>query len=94
VKEYLNSTRIRSGPASTFYITDIRSNQAIMESSLLYIKSYSSSERKSSSRQDLENFPQKQYASQFWDKKAQAIQGMSAPETHQLVVEFLETWTS
>jgi hypothetical protein len=91
VKEYLNSALIRSGPASTFYITEIRSNQAIIESALLYIENYFSSERKSSSKQDLEKIPLIQYASQFWDKQAQAIQSMSAPETDELVVEFLDS---
>lgn len=72
-----------------FHITEIGASQTIIQSSLLYIKNYSSSERKSSSTKDLDEFPLLQYASRFWSENVQAIQDMAAPRTDDLIFEFL-----
>jgi hypothetical protein len=89
VKEYLNSIRMRSEPASVFHITEIGANQLIIASSLLYIKSFASLEKKSASDQDLDEFPLLQYASRFRHEHARAIQDINTPQTDDLVVEFL-----
>jgi hypothetical protein len=74
VKEYLISDRIKPKLASTFCMTHITAHRYIAESCLLYIMSYDYMENKSSSDEDLEDFPLLEYACRFWHTHARASQ--------------------
>jgi hypothetical protein len=65
VKEFLNSGRIRSGPACFFCISEQRAIEAIVQRSLLYIICYSVSDRKMASSIDLNEFPLLLFACRF-----------------------------
>ena len=94
VKEYLNSDEILSGPARTFHIQERIAIEAIIQRSLLYLNSYSVSNRKSASLQDLDEFPLLLYVSHFWHEHVLAVEDALSAQTKDLVYDFLNSETS
>ncbi|RDL42520.1 Uncharacterized protein BP5553_02499 [Venustampulla echinocandica] len=89
VKEYVNSVRIRSGPAHTFYISEADAIEAIVQRSLLYITCYSVSDRKSASSKDLNEFPLLGYAA-LWYWHLRAAEAIST-RANDLICNFLDS---
>ncbi|KAK4901068.1 hypothetical protein LTR49_027331 [Elasticomyces elasticus] len=66
VKEYLESGRILQSEAKDFYLESTIGHRLLTQSCLRYIMHYSSSNEKSSTSQDLTNFPLLPYAARSW----------------------------
>jgi hypothetical protein len=74
-----------------FHATEQESNRALTESSLLYIKSYTLSENKTSSEQDLERFPLLQYTCRYWTNHAKAAKDAAGSHLDNLIFGFLSS---
>lgn len=66
VKEYLESDRIFGSGADKFHLENAVGHQLIAQSCLTYLRYYSSSTKKTSTEQDLKEFPLLKYAAQSW----------------------------
>jgi ankyrin repeat domain-containing protein 50 len=66
VKEYLESERILQSKAKDFYLENAKEHEFLAQSCLVYLTQYSSSCEKTSSNQDLLEFPLLKYAAKSW----------------------------
>ncbi|KAK5109315.1 hypothetical protein LTR85_002866 [Meristemomyces frigidus] len=66
VKEYLESERILQSEVKEFYLESAIGHRLLAQSCLTYIMHYSSSNEKSSTSQDLIDFPLLRYAARSW----------------------------
>jgi ankyrin repeat protein len=66
VKEYLESRRILKSHADRFYLESAAGHRALSQSCLTYLRYYSESSDKSSTRSDFKTFPLLEYAAQSW----------------------------
>lgn len=66
VKEYLESSRILTSEAKEFNLNPAKEHRFLAQSCLVYLMHYSSSSQKTSSEQDLINFPLLQYTAERW----------------------------
>jgi ankyrin repeat protein len=94
VKEYLTSSLILLGPAQKFYIQEESAIEDVLQRSLLYLMSYSVSDMKSASTQDLAEFPLLLYASHYWHHHLLAAEDTISSEMKDLVFDFLNTKTT
>ena len=66
VKEYLESERILQSDAKTYYMESAREHTFLAQSCLTYLMQYSCNLEKTSTRQDLTEFPLLKYAARSW----------------------------
>jgi ankyrin repeat protein len=66
VKEYLESDRILRTKADQFHLESAIGHQTLAQSCLTYLRHYSTSREKTSTKQDLEIFPLLWYAARSW----------------------------
>jgi ankyrin repeat protein len=66
VKEYLESERILGTKADHFHLEIATGHQTLAQSCLTYLRYYSVSNDKTSTKQDLERFPMLKYAAESW----------------------------
>ncbi|OQN95615.1 hypothetical protein B0A48_18692 [Cryoendolithus antarcticus] len=66
VKEYLESSRILASDAKAFHLDPNKEHRFLTQSCLVYLVHYSSSSRKTSTKQDLAAFPLLAYAAKSW----------------------------
>jgi ankyrin repeat protein len=70
VKEYLESSRLRSSDASVFALVSATDHRFLTQSCLAYLEYYSESPQKTSTTRDLEKFPLLEYAACWWYEHA------------------------
>ena len=66
VKEYLESKHVLQSGARQFHLENATGHRALAQSCLTYLRCYSFSCQKTSTKQDLETFPVLGYASKSW----------------------------
>jgi hypothetical protein len=106
VKEYLESKRILKSGADQFYLESATGHRALAQSCLTYLRYYSSSSEKTSTKQDLKKFPLLQYAARSWShhsafqvdndvtREASLLQSEEAKNDWLLVYNPDELWKS
>ena len=78
VKEYLESPRILASDAKYFHLEPAKEHRFLTQSCLVYLMHYSDSSYKTSTRQDLAEFPLLEYAAKRWGYHASLQQWSSS----------------